>query len=74
MAMAAEPWFTNNELTTDLTRDSLAEFFDFVIRDRKTKKPVGTSIVKNSFHKMTLFTNRIQNTLYHRLGIEKRFL
>jgi hypothetical protein len=73
MAMAAQPWFINNNLPAEFTQESLADFFDVVIADSKERKPVSTSILKNSFHKVSLFTNRIQNSLHHRLGIEKGF-
>lgn len=71
--MAAQPWFVNNELPVEFTQESLAEFFDFVIKDSKEKKPVGASLVKDSFHKVSLFTNKIKNCLYDRLGIGKGY-
>ena len=73
LAMAAQPWFVNNELPAEFTNENFASFIDFVITDIKEKKPVGASIVRNSFHKMKLFRNKIQNTYYHRLGGEGGF-
>lgn len=71
MAMASQPWFVNNELPREFTQKSLAEYFDFVIRDSKKNKPVASSFTKDSIHRLSLFSNRIQNSLYHRLRMER---
>jgi hypothetical protein len=70
-AMATLPWFINNQMPVEFEQESLETFFDFVIQDSKMKRPVGASIVKYSFHKMSLFTNKVQKSLYHSLGTKK---
>ena len=69
MAMAAQPWFANDELPAEFTQESLANFFDFVIEDSKTKKPVGASWQKETGHRISLLTNRLKAKIKHRLGI-----
>lgn len=71
IAMASQPWFVNNELPSEFTQESIAEFFDFVIKDSKGRRPVGASFTKDSIHRLSLFANRIQSSLYHRLFIER---
>lgn len=70
-AMATEPWFINNQMPLEFEQESLETFFDFVIQDSKMKRPVGASIVKYSFHKMSLFTNKVQKSIYHSLSTKK---
>lgn len=65
--MAAQPWFRNNKIPEEMSRESLMEFFDFVIEDSKTKKPVGTFWVKNKVHYAELFYNRGLSALQNRL-------
>jgi hypothetical protein len=73
MAMASQPWFVNNELPSEFTQESFAAYFDFVIQDSKKSNPVASSFTKDSMHRFSLFSNRVQSSLYHRLGIDKGF-
>ena len=66
MAMAAQPWLNNNQLPREFTQESLAAFFDFVIADSKTKKPVAKNKIKSLKHKMSIFNSRLISSLYHR--------
>jgi alpha(1,3/1,4) fucosyltransferase len=43
LAKASKPWFNNNELSDEYTEKSLLNFFDFIIKDSKKKKPVAKS-------------------------------
>ena len=71
MAMASQPWFVNNELPGEFTQESFAAYFDFVIKDSKESKPVGSSFTKDSLHRLSLVSNRMKGFLYHRLRVAK---
>lgn len=73
MAMAAQPWLNNNQLPREFTQESLAAFFDFVITDSKTRKPVAKNKIKHFKHLVSLFIYRLRDSMYHRLGINKGF-
>lgn len=73
MAMAAQPWLNNNQLHQEFTQESLAAYFDFVIADSKTKKPVAKNKVKHFKHLVSLFIYRLRDSMYHRLDINKGF-
>ncbi len=70
---AAEPWFINNQLPDECSNESLETFFDFVLSDMKTKKPVAVSFVKANTHKLGVLKNKVQSAVYTRLGIHKGF-
>jgi len=52
MEMAVETWFNNNRIPDEFSNESFLDFFDFVIKDSKTKKPVARSIYKNYMHRL----------------------
>lgn len=61
LEMAAEPWYNNDIFPQEFSEESLADFFDFVIGDSKTKKPVAKSTYHQYSHKATLVK---QNLLF----------
>ncbi|HMK24623.1 MAG TPA: glycosyltransferase family 10 [Chitinophagaceae bacterium] len=71
--MVAEPWFNNNKVPDEFSQESLQQFFDFVITDSKTKKPVATSFYKNKAHALKLIKKRVEGKVLHRLGVHKGF-
>ncbi len=71
--MVAEPWFNNNQLPVECSNESLEAFFDFVLSDMKTKKPVAKSFYKSTAHKAELLLQRVKTSLTIRLGIHKLF-
>lgn len=71
--MAHEPWFKNNTIPSEMTDASLETFFDFVLEDMKTKKPVALSVYKRISHTIKLYNNKIKSYIYYELGIEKGF-
>ncbi|NCU04924.1 MAG: hypothetical protein GXC73_13140 [Chitinophagaceae bacterium] len=73
LQMAMQPCFQDNQLPQEFSNESLEAFFDFVVSDMKTKPPVAASTVKASLHKLQLFKGKIQNSIYHRLGIHTGF-
>lgn len=66
--MVAEPWFTGNKVPEEMTARSLQDFFDYVISDLKTKKPVGASFYNASAHSLKLFGAKIKGALKRRLS------
>jgi hypothetical protein len=72
-AMLDEPWFINNQIPEEFSDDNLLRFFRFMVQDSKLKKPVATSWINDTTHRLVLYKNRIKGSLYHRLGIEKGF-
>ena len=73
MQLAMQPWFQDNKVPQEFSQESLAEFFDFVISDMKTKKQVAASFIKSNTHKAKLFANKIENRVYAKFGIVKGF-
>jgi hypothetical protein len=65
--MAAESWFTDNTIPEEMTTKSLQGFFDFVIQDMKTKKPVAKSFYKNKLHRLSLLRSKIKTAIAYRL-------
>jgi len=52
LAMASEPWLNNNKVADEFTEESFLDFFDFIVKDSKTKKPVAKSFYKRNVHKV----------------------
>jgi hypothetical protein len=73
LAMASQPWFKKNELPIEFTDHSLMEYFDYIISDRKTKKPVAQSLVKSYSHKFSILSKYLLGSVYSRLWINKGF-
>lgn len=69
MVMAAQPWFNNNKVPNEFSQESLAEFFDYIIEDSKTRKPVAQNLMKNLEHRTNLFTAKLKNAFYTRTGL-----
>lgn len=59
MAMVKEPWFYNNEVPQDLNTESFLNFFDFILDDSKTKKPVAVSLLKKNLHQLGRIKTKI---------------
>lgn len=45
--MLQEPWLINNKMPDELSTQNFTDFFDFVVKDSKSKTPVGKSFLKN---------------------------
>lgn len=52
LTMASEPWLNDNKVADEFTEDSFLDFFEFIVKDSKTKKPVARSFYKRNFHKV----------------------
>lgn len=44
MEMAMEPWFHNNEVPAEVNKQSMVDFFKFIVEDSKKKKPVSIQL------------------------------
>lgn len=69
--LVSQPWFKDNRPPEEFTAESMEAFFDFIVNDIKTSKPVATSFTRSSWHKLQLFKDQIQDSVYHRFGIVK---
>lgn len=67
LEMASQPWLNNNKIADEFSEESLLGFFDFIIEDSKTKKPVAKSFYKSYLHRSSLLK---ANVLF---AISKRF-
>lgn len=59
LRMIREPWFDNNQIPHEMSVDSLAGFFDYVLSDMETKSPVGASFLLTNIHRSKLMTRKI---------------
>jgi hypothetical protein len=73
LQLVKEPWFLNNGIPEEMSEERLAEFFDFVVDDIKTRMPVGDSYIMKQRHKLALFKGKIETNLFQRLGLRKVF-
>jgi hypothetical protein len=58
LSVVREPWFKENEVPKKLAEDALIDFFEFIIEDSKSRKPVALSFVKRNIHKADLFKTK----------------
>ncbi|MDQ2719745.1 MAG: glycosyltransferase family 10 [Bacteroidota bacterium] len=59
LEMAAEPWLNGNRVADAFTEQSFLDFFDFIIKDSKTKKPVAQSLYHRYAHNANFSKNKI---------------
>lgn len=46
LEMAAQPWFIDNKIPDELTEESILDFFDFIVKDSKKRRPIARSRFK----------------------------
>jgi hypothetical protein len=63
LAMRNEPSFVNSIIPEEFTDKSIQKFFDFIIEDSKSKRPVATIKINEFKHHIGLFKNRFMNKL-----------
>jgi alpha(1,3/1,4) fucosyltransferase len=61
LAMRNEPCFVNSIIPEEFTDKSIREFFDFIIEDSKSKRPVATIKINEFKHHIGLFKNRLMD-------------
>jgi hypothetical protein len=54
-----QPWFNNNQIPKEVDNESLLNFFDFILADSKTKKPVAQSVVKRNIHQIKRYKTKV---------------
>lgn len=59
LIMRNEPCFVNHKIPGEFSDESVRDFFDFIIEDSKSKKPVATIKMKQIKHHLSIFKNRI---------------
>ncbi len=63
LAMRNEPCFVDQKIPVEFSNESIQKFFDFVIQDSKSKRPVATIKVKKFRHDISVLKKRIINKL-----------
>jgi hypothetical protein len=59
LSMVREPWFNGNTIPKEVDEEALIDFFEFIIEDSKSKKPVARSFLQRNIHKMDLFKTKV---------------
>lgn len=70
---ASRPWFHENKIPEEMSQESLIEFFDFVLEDRKKRRPIAVNRKNAIVHKLLLFKERVTGAILHRMGVIKGF-
>ncbi len=73
LAMAMQPWFNNNEVPAAMQAESLLQFFEYIIEDSKTRKPVALDGYKKYAHKASLLASKIEWMTRQKMGMQKGF-
>lgn len=63
LALCSKPWFNNNKIPDEYTEESLLNFFDFIIRDSKRKRPVAKSFYLKFKRKVFLLKANLRSAL-----------
>jgi len=63
LAMRNEPCFVDYKIPKEFSNESILQFFDYVIGDSKSKRPVATIKMKKIKHDISTLKNRISNKL-----------
>lgn len=58
-AMVSEPWMKNNKVADEFSEESFLDFFEFIIKDSKTKKPVAKSLYKRGIHQYEILKEKL---------------
>lgn len=59
LKMAAQPWLNNNRLADEFSEESILDFFDFIVKDSKTRKPVGKSFCNRNIHRARIIKDNM---------------
>jgi len=63
LELAAQPWFNENIIAEEYSEESLLDFFDFIIKDSKMRKPVAKSLYKRYMQQKTNLRNLLFSLL-----------
>src|SRR6185437_5132720 len=61
LAMRNEPRFVNYKIPEEFSNESIRQFFDFIIEDSKSKRPVAMIKIKKFTHDLFELKNTILN-------------
>lgn len=61
-----EPWFNNNRIPEEFTREKILDFFEFILQDSIKKKPIATFMLKDIKHRYGLLKSNLQFELKKR--------
>jgi Arc/MetJ-type ribon-helix-helix transcriptional regulator len=61
---ASEPWLNNNKVADEFSEESFLDFFDFVVKDSKTKMPVAKSLYHKNMHRGVLLKEKIKRRFH----------
>ena len=68
LAMLNEPCFVNYKIPEEFSEESILKFFDYIIQDSKSKRPVATVKRKKIKHSVSIFKRRALSKLNILLG------
>ncbi|NTS43782.1 hypothetical protein HRG84_23070 [Flavisolibacter sp. BT320] len=64
-----EPWFVGNQIPYEMTMVDLEHFFDFIISDIQSTKPVAQSAFKSTFHEISIVKRKCREYLGAKLKL-----
>jgi hypothetical protein len=59
LELASKPWLNDNNIVNEFLDESLLDFFDFILNDSKTKKPIAKSLYLAYSNRLTLIKNNL---------------
>src|SRR6185312_1919390 len=54
---ASQPWFNENTIADEYSEESLLDFFDFIVKDSKKRKPIARAFNKKVIRQKINFKN-----------------
>ena len=63
LEMVAQPWLNDNKVADEFTDESFLDFFDFIVKDSKTKRPVAKSLYHKNMHRCLLLKEKIMGRI-----------
>ncbi len=60
LEMASQPWLNDNRIADEFSEESFLNFFYFIVKDSKIRKPVARSLYKKFMHQKTHFKSKVK--------------
>lgn len=64
LEMALQPWLNDNRVANEFSEESVLDFFDFIVKDSKTKRPVAKSIFHRNIHESLILKEKIKSKFH----------
>jgi len=64
LEMASQPWFKENKIAEEFSEESVLDFFDFIVKDCKKRKPIAKSFYTKFEERKSNFKNSILSVLH----------